>query len=175
MNSEKTISANSKGIIISYGDVNKHMFTHYESKYSFINKIQIEGTTKYQKISETKQFTFLQQEMYEKIVYGFAAYTKEELVSMSKTKKFSVTIAYTKAHRLLNRWKQEIINEQMNTLLVKIFPNSPIIKQMLSVNGYDDNLDAKNILFKDLGISKQAIATKLIEFGFLPNNFYQLA
>jgi Zn-dependent peptidase ImmA (M78 family) len=46
---------------------------------------------------------------------------------------------------------------------------------MLSVNGYDDNLDAKNILFKDLGISKQAIATKLIEFGFLPNNFYQLA
>jgi hypothetical protein len=173
MNSDKTISANSKGIIVSYGDVNKHMFTHYESRYSFINKIQVEGTSKYQH-TETKHFSFLQQEMYNKIVYGFSAYTNDEIKKMSKSSRFSITVNYTKAHRLLNRWKQEIVNEKMNSLLIGLFPNSPIVKQMVSVKGYDDNLTVKTT-FKDLGISREAIANKLIEYGFLPTNFYQLA
>jgi hypothetical protein len=172
MNSNKTVSANSKGIVISYGDVNKHMFTHYESRYSFINKIQVEGTSKYQH-SETKHFTLLQQEMYNKIVYGFSAYTKEEIQQMSKTSKFNITVTYTKAHRILNRWKQELINEKIDSLLMKLFPNSPIIKQMTAVKGYDDNLTV-NTTFKDLGITREAIANKLMEYGFLPNNFYQL-
>lgn len=173
MNSDKTISANSKGIIVSYGDVNKHMFTHYESRYSFINKIQVEGTSKYQQTSETKHFSFLQQEMYDKIVYGFSAYTREEVQGMSKSNRFRITSTYTKAHRLLNRWKQEIINQKMDSLLIKLFPNSPVIKQMVSVDGYDDNLTVKTT-FKELGITREAIANKLIEFGFLPTNFYQL-
>jgi hypothetical protein len=173
MNSNKTVSANSKGIVISYGDVNKHMFTQYESRYSFINKIQVEGTSKYQRL-ETKHFTLLQQEMYNKIVYGFSAYTKEEVQKMSKTSKFNITVTYTKAHRILNRWKQEIINEKMDSLLSKLFPNSPIVKQMVGVKGYDDNLTVSTT-FKDLGITRDAIAKKLMEYGFLPNNFYQLS
>ena len=38
-NSDKTISANSKGITIYYGDNKKHMFISYD----YVKKIQIEG------------------------------------------------------------------------------------------------------------------------------------
>ena len=47
-NPHKAISANSKGIIISFRDVNKHKFIPYESK--MVNSIQIKGTAKYQKL-----------------------------------------------------------------------------------------------------------------------------
>lgn len=171
-NSDKTISANSKGIIISYGDVNKHMFASY-NRSEYVSKIQLEGTKKYQKI-DVIVLNNVQKDLYHKIVYGFSAYTKEELTAMSKSKKFKTTIAYTKAHRILNRWKQEIINESINSLFIKMFPNSPIVKQIVSINGYDDTLDCSYIHFKDLGISRKQIINKLIEFNLLPSNFYQL-
>jgi hypothetical protein len=171
-NSDKTISANSKGIIISYGDVNKHMFSSY-NRSEYVSKIQLEGTKKYQKI-DVIVLNDVQKNLYHKIVYGFSACTKEELTAMSKSKKFKMTIAYTKAHRILNRWKQEVINENINSLLMKIFPNSPVVKQMVSVNGYDDTIDCSHIHFKDLGISRKQIINKLIEFELLPSNFYQL-
>ena len=50
-NSEKTISANSKGIIVSYGDVKKHMFASY-NRSEYVRKIQLGGTKKYQKIGQ---------------------------------------------------------------------------------------------------------------------------
>jgi hypothetical protein len=171
-NSEKTISANSKGIIITYGDVNKHMYTSYGNSY--VKKVQLEGTSKYQNV-QTHSLTPTQKELYFKIVYGFSSFSNEELASMSKTKKYKVLTNYTKAHRILNRWKQEIINESVNNIMSKLFPNSPVVKKMLSVNGYDDTLDCSHMSFKDLGISRKQIIDKLIEFSLLPQNFYQLA
>jgi len=170
INSDKTISANSRGVVISYGDSNKHMFTTYATD---IKKIQLNGTSKYQNIKKVTRFTPVQEELYSKIVYGFLACTKEEINTMSKSKKHYISMTYTKAHRILNRWKQEIINEKIDGLFTKLFPKSPITKQMVKVKGYDDNLDV-TIPFKDLGISRQAIANKLIEFNILPANFYQL-
>jgi hypothetical protein len=172
-NSDKTISANSKGIVVSYGDVNKHMFTSYD-RSGYVRKIQLEGTKRYQQV-DVIVLNEVQKDLYHKIVYGFSACTKEELAAMSKTKKFKITIAYTKAHRILNRWKQELINENINGLMNRLFPNSPIVKQMVSTNGYDDELDCSHIQFKDLGINRKQIINKLIEFDILPTNFYQLA
>jgi len=170
MKSEKTISCNSNGMVISYGDVNKHQFVRYQTP-KYVEKIQIEGTVKYQTIES--DFNPVQEDLYQKIVYGFNAYTKKELDSLSKSKKFKISVDYTKARRILNRWKQEIVDESVNMLFLKMFPKSPITKQITSVKGYDDNLQV-NISFKDLGVSKHKIAAKLIEFGILPNNFYQL-
>ena len=51
INTEKSISANSNGIIISYGDANKHQYMKYETP-TYVKKIQLEGTVKYQKIEE---------------------------------------------------------------------------------------------------------------------------
>jgi hypothetical protein len=169
MNCEKTISATTHGIIVSYSDAKKHMFVGYE-RPKYVKKIQLEGTAKYQNIDN---FTPSQRELFMSTVYGFSAFTKNEIEAMSKTKKFKIKVAYTKANRILNRWKQEIINEGIDSLLISLFSNSPVIKKFTAVKGYDDNIIC-SISFKELGINKKQIANKLIEYGILPVNFYQL-
>ena len=49
-NPHKTVSANSKGIVVSFGDVNKHKFIKYEP--TAVEQIQLYGTVKYQKIEQ---------------------------------------------------------------------------------------------------------------------------
>lgn len=169
-NSDKTISANSKGIVISYGDRNKHQFVNYQSTSKEVEKIQLYGSHRREPIF---YFTPTQKDLFQKVVYGLSAYTKEEITSMSKYKKHQVIVSYTKAQRILNRWKQEIVNETIDTLFLRMFPKSKTAKQMVSEKGYDDNLEC-TISFKDLGISKKQVVNKLIEFGLLPENFFNL-
>ena len=174
MKSEKTASCNSRGIIISYGDNNKHQFVNYQSRNERVQHMQIYGKKNYQFKQPVVEFNKIQEDLYYKAIHGFNAFTQEELSKMTSSKKFYVRLMYTKAHKLLNRWKQEIINEKMDGLFLKMFPKSPIVKQLISVKGYDDTLDVSYITFKDLGISKESIAKKLIEFNILPSNFFQL-
>lgn len=170
-NAEKTVSATTRGIIVSYTGAKKHMFIGYETP-KHVKKIQWQGTKRYQNI-ENQSFNRVQKEIYLKAVYGFQAFSPEELATMSKTKRFKVKIVYTKANRILNRWKQEIVNEAVDTLMNSLFPKSSIANQFISVKGYDDNIIC-NIPFKELGVTKMQIANKLIEYGLLPKNFYQL-
>ena len=172
-NQNKTISCNSYGMIISYGDANKHQFVNYQSRNAHVSKIQTEGTVKYQKIEKEIKFTPKQKDLYSKVVYGFKAYTKEEIAKMSEQTKIDVTIRYTKVQRFLNRWKQDITFSAVDQFLMFLFPKSPIVKQMVNTKGYID--DSENELsFSDLGIDKDKIASKLVENGFLPKNFFNL-
>ena len=174
INTEKSISANSNGIIISYGDAKKHQYMNYETP-AHVRKIQLEGTVKYQKIEEDVKLTPKQKDLYSKVVYGFKAYTAEEIKSMSERKKTNVTITYTKAQRILRNWKQDITFKRLDNLLMFLFPNSPIVKQMTAVDGHLDVIEPKDeISFRDLEIKQVQIANKLIEVGLLPQNFYQL-
>lgn len=173
-NQSKTISCNSNGLVISYGDANKHQFMRYETP-SHIKKIQLEGTVKYQKIEEQTKFSPKQKDLYDKVLYGFKAYTKEEVAQMSERAKINVTVTYTKAQRILRNWKQDITFSNLDRFLLSLFPKSPIVKAMCATKGHLDEISKEDeISFKDLGINQDAIANKLIEFGLLPKNFYQL-
>lgn len=173
-NVNKTISCNSNGIVISYGDANKHQFMRYETP-SHIKKIQLEGTAKYQKIEEEFKLSPKQKDLYSKVVYGFKAYTKEEIQTMSERKKTNVTVTYTKAQRILRNWKQDLTFSFVDRFLLAIFPKSPIVSQMCQIKGHLADYDKEDeISFKDLGITQEQIVNKLIEFELLPQNFYQL-
>lgn len=172
-NSEKAISANSNGIIISYRDANKHQFMKYETP-AHVKKIQLKGTVKYQKIEEVK-LSPKQKDLYSKVVYGFKAYTIEEIKNMSERKKINVTVTYTKAQRILRNWKQDLTFNNLDNLMLTIFPKSSIVKALCSTTGHLDNVSKEDeISFKDLGINQNQILDKLIEFQLLPKNFYQL-
>lgn len=173
-NSEKTISANSNGIVISYGDANKHQFMRYETP-SHIKKIQLEGTVKYQKIEQPFRLNLKQKDLYNKLIYGFKAYTTQEVVSMSKAKKLSVTINYTKAQRILKHWKQDLSFSLVDKLLTTIFPKSSVAKAIVNTKGYLNDISKEDsISLEDFGINKQQIIGKFIEAGLLPKNFYEL-
>ena len=173
-NPEKTVSANSNGVVISYRDTNKNMYFPYENQ--LVKEIQVNGTTKYQKLDVFVHFSPKQKEIYQKTVYGFKAYTQEELCKMSEKNKTSIIITYTKVQRLLTRWKQDTVFSAVDNFLSSLFPKSVIIKQMIETKGYlDDQEDVSEIRFSDLGMNPTKIASKLVEAGLLPKNFFQLA
>ena len=171
-NQNKTISCNSNGIIISYGDANKHQYVGYNS---YVSKIQTQGTVKYQKIEEEFKLNPKQKDLYSKVVYGFKAYTKEEIAKMSERAKINVTVTYTKAQRILRNWKQDVTFSNLDRFMLALFPKSPVVKAMCGTIGHIDDIPKEDeISFKELGIKQEQIVGKLIEFGLLPANFYQL-
>jgi len=74
--------------------------------------------------------------------------------------------------KVINRWKQEIVNEKMDNLLMNMFPKSPIVKQMVGIEA-DDTIKC-NFSFKDLGLNQIKIAQKLVSLNLLPQNFFDL-
>jgi hypothetical protein len=170
-NEQKSISANSNGIVVSYGENNKHQFMRYD----FIKKIQQEGTVKYQKIEENVlKLSPKQQDIYSKVVYGFTAYSIHEINVMTEEQKRNVKITFTKAQRILRNWKQDITFTNVDNFLLALFPNSKIVKHLANTKGHLDELEDETFSFKELGLKKIDIINKLLEVGLLPKNFYQL-
>lgn len=168
-NQNKTISCNSNGMVISYGDVNKHQFMRYETP-SYVRKIQLEGTVKYQKVLNPKQ-----NELFTNLVYGFKKFTREELNQMPEQAKIDLKVNYTRAQRILNKWKQDLTFSFIDKLLVSLFPKSPVVKEIVNTTGYVNEIAKEDELsFKDLGITDDQVIAKLIEVRLLPQNFYQL-
>ena len=173
-NQDKTVSCNSLGMVISYGDANKHQFI----RYPYVKKVQLEGTVKYQKIQKENinSLNPTQKKIYQKLVYGFEAYTSRELNILSEQEKLNVKKTFTVVHKLLNRWKQEIMFSKLDDLLLSLFPNSPVIKAFTETTGYIDDVPEEEVVtFKELGISERQIAEKLVSMNFLPQNFFELA
>jgi hypothetical protein len=171
-NPNKTVSANSKGILISFGDVNKHKFVKYES--SAVKQIQLYGTVKYQKI-EHPGFNPIQEKLYYEAVYGLNFYSTEEIKEMSVEKKRNVIVLYTRVQKVLNKWKQEIICKQVDNFFLALFPNSPFTKFLVeNTDYYDKNLECP-LSLKDLGVTNErVIAEKLVQSKLLPFNFFKL-
>jgi hypothetical protein len=170
-NPNKTISANSKGIIVSFGDVNRHKFIKYELET--VQQIQLYGTVKYQKIVQT-EFNPTQEKLFAEAMYGLNFYTAEELKKMPADKKRYVIVLYTRVQKMLNIWKQEIIGKQVDHFFATLFPNSPFTKFLLENEFYDKNLECP-LSLRDLGVtSEKLIAEKLVESRLLPYNFFKL-
>lgn len=170
-NPNKTISANSKGIVVSFGDVNKHKFIKYE--LTAVTQIQLYGTVKYQKI-EHSGFNSTQEKLFAEAMYGLNFYTAAEIKVMPVEKKRHVIVLYTRVQKILNIWKQEIIGKQVDYFFAILFPNSPFTKFLLENEFYDKNLECP-ISLKDLGVtSEKLIAEKLVESRLLPYNFFKL-
>ena len=76
---------------------------------------------------------------------------------------------------VLNRWKQQITDIQINKLLSKLFPNSKFVHD-LNLNNSDYYVDTmiNYSTFKQLQISHKMIIDKLIETERLPLNFYNI-
>lgn len=170
-NQHKTISASSKGIIISFRDANKHRFIQYESP--LLDEIQQTGHKKYQEL-EQPAFNNVQQKLYAEVVYGLNYYSAADVEKLPRSKKQSILARYAKAQRILNRWKQEIVFEKVDAFLMAFFPNSPITKAIVDTKGYDRQ-SRETHSFKELGLSQEDVAYKLIEVNLLPKNFFELA
>jgi len=175
--SNKTIRCRAERIEIFYDDKDQRVRVDYEE--SGLEDLQLYGNklngVSYQSHTSIL-FNEIQNTMYRKIVYGIEAFNKTELVSMSKADLIKVQKDYAKAQVVLNKYKNQVMNQFLDKFFQKHFWNSPIAREMEAFSQDPEAIHEENTLsFKDLGINKHQIAGKLIEHGFLPVDFFYLS
>ena len=172
MNPNKTVSANSKGITISFGDVNKHQFIYYNNSNNAVKKIQIDGKAKYQQF-ERPEFNKIQKQLYTQALHGLKTFKHEEVMQMDPQKIKEIETVHLRAKHIINDFKQEVSNKKVDSFLSMLFPNSPVVKQMLCIKGTDPFIKVPTSL-RDLKITPSMLAKKLVEYKVLPENFFNL-
>lgn len=150
----------------------KSKFTTYDPQ-SPLHSIQLHARVRYQEV-EKPVFNKVQQKLYAEIVYGLNFFNEEEKAALPAKRRYRIMDAYKKAQRLLNGWKQQLVNNRADIIMQKLFPNSSITKAFYRTQGIShDYIDTHT--FKELGINQTMIAEKLVEARLLPADFFELA
>ena len=120
-------------------------------------------------------YTDHQNFLYNRALYGLSIYTPEEVVIMAPEKRKKIIQIHKKTQKILNLWKQEIVNTLANKLFTDIFPDMEITKTLVDYYGTGGDPDyINNMSFKSLKINKEQIASYLIKKKILPKNFNEL-
>lgn len=144
-----------------------------------LNDLQLYGNKlnglSYQRVTEI-EFNTLQQRMYKRLVYGIENIPKAEILTIDRKERERIIARHTKAQEVINIYKNEVMAITCDKIFGQIFWNSPIAKEMVAYSSNPEALKEENTLsFRELGIKKHQLATKFIESGLLPINFFQLS
>jgi hypothetical protein len=113
--------------------------------------------------------------LYNRALYGLSIYLLDEVMLMPLEKKKRITKIHKRSQKIMNLWKQEIVNTLANKLFTDIFPDMEITKCLVKYYGTEGDPEyVNNMSFKLLKISKEQIISKLIETKILPKNFNEL-
>jgi len=125
---------------------------------------------------ERDEFNAYQNFLYKRALFGLSVYSAEELSIMHWDKKKRIQKVHLRTQNVLNLWKQEIINSTVNKIFSTLFFHSSFAKDMVEKFGNDTDPNyISKVNFKELGIDKRQIVTKLIQEKILPVNFYELS
>lgn len=155
---------------VNYLDTRKH-YTYFIDDNDPNKEIKLFG--KKFKGSEApkgkKDFlTPIQREMFDDLVYARHKMSKYEINTLPLMKKYRIKVLSIEVEKVLNQWKQEIIYSKIDNLLLKLFPKSPLVKQLVNT-GYEDvkDLYPQNISIHDI-VSEIDIAHHLVGKGLFP-------
>jgi hypothetical protein len=125
-----------------------------------------------------------QHQIYRAGLLGLKAFTKAELYKMSIETKRKIVQFYERVQRILNRWKQQLMNEMFEELcsiqcekfeynpFQKVFDDTVIGMKKFG-KAVDDTFEC-TLTFAQLKITREQIIQKLIDERILPKNFYQI-
>lgn len=124
---------------------------------------------------ERDEFNSYQNFLYKRALFGLSVYSAEELSKMHWDKKKRIQKVHLRTQTVLNLWKQELINSTVNKIFATLFHHSSFVKDMIEKFGDDTDPNyISKVNFKDLGIDKRQVVSKLIQEKILPANFYEL-
>lgn len=166
MNTNKVVNATKTGISVNYTDTNKHFFIYYD---------KIEEKKVFKNYQDVVNLNPKQIKIYRLAIYGVEALSEQEYKLLTKIEVKRIISKQKHTQKLINRWKQQIVQIKVNSLLSKLFPKSSIISELISDNDYYSDTLINNHSFKELGITKKTLIDKLIELKCLPINFYNIA
>jgi hypothetical protein len=150
------------------------------NKYEYSGKLeqyQLEGSKHKGKRYASYELDTLNQYqnfLYKRAMYGLRMYTDQEIATMGAKNKQRIISIQQKTQRVLNLYKQEVVNKLSNNIFQRLFPKSPITTALVGEFTFTDSGFINTIDFKTLGITKELIINKLIKENILPNNFYEL-
>ena len=125
---------------------------------------------------ERDEFNAYQNFLYKRALFGLSVYSADELGIMHWDKKKRIQKVHLRTQNVLNLWKQEIINSTVNKIFSTLFHHSSFAKDMVEKFGNDTDPNyISKVNFKELGVDKRQIVTKLIQEKILPVNFYELS
>lgn len=182
-NSNKVVSAGPDQFIVYYTDTQKHFSYGYSidrKSSDFIRNFQLFGDKfnekNYQNSQENQDFTFLQNKLYKEALYGLGAYTFHELKRFKLMDKMEILKTHKKTQKVIHEWKQEMIKDEVDNFLKKVFPHSKTIDSFNKIT--DDFTSSRmnnSISLSDLHVSKIDIANRLISKKILPETFFEKA
>ena len=145
-----------------------------ETKFSRYKQIQQDNKspkkTSNLPVEEKLEFNKQQLKLYRELMYGFNAYTDEELSNMTINKKQKIKNKYNATKRAIHVLKAKKVSSAETKLLNTIFPGANIGK-----NDYDWYLDIpKYLTLRRLNISVKEIVHELISRKLLPFDFFLL-
>lgn len=124
---------------------------------------------------EKDEFNAYQNFLYKRALFGLSVYSAEELSIMHGDKKKRVFKVHTRTQKVLNLWKQEMVNNMVNSIFNDLFHHSKFAREMVEKFGTEtDQSYISDVDFKSLGVEKKQIVSKLIREKILPVNFYEL-
>jgi hypothetical protein len=154
----KTVSARAHGIIISFRDVNKHKFVPYNE--------HVQNKQLYSKPVHPQVFNTFQETMYVQALYGFGAYSEQQIQKMTPKERAEIIKRYSKAQAVIKRFKDAVYETTVMNLFKQLFHHSETMQEFCSIK-------PEPTLSKI--INEQAIAELLIKHNLLPLNFFKLA
>lgn len=184
INEHKTFHCTGKNITAHFTDTKKHFVMEYDTKSLVTENIQLYGNTYNgiqfqdkvaQRVADSTILSEFQNKLYKDALHGLKMYSKKELATMPERQRTAIERAHNKAQRILNLWRQTIVNKQVDDFLLALFPHSKMIKEMAEcTEGYTNNDVQNEQSFTDLGIDKIQIINKLIQEKILPGTFFNL-
>lgn len=158
---------------------------HMQKRLQSLSEIR-KGENRYQanRYQDRVWMNDYQHKVYRTALLGLKAFTKEELFKMTAEMKEKIVLFYEKAQKVLNRWKQQVMNELFEQLcsidcgnfaynpFKKVFDDTVIGVKKFG-KAVDDTFEC-TLTFAQLKITREQIIQKLIEEEILPENFYQI-
>lgn len=173
MKQNKVVTATTNGVSITYLDTRKNFFIKYDKENETL--LEKQTSNNFKNYQETVNLNPKQIKIYRLAVYGIEVLKEKELKMLSKMEKVKIIENQKETQLVLNRWKQQITDIQINKLLSKLFPNSKFVHDLnLNNNDYYSDTLINYSTFKQLQISHKMIIDKLIETERLPLNFYNI-
>lgn len=173
MKQNKVVTATTNGISITYIDTRKNYFIKYNKE----NETSLEKQTSdnFKNYQESVNLNPKQIKIYRLAVYGIEILKENELKMLSQMEKAKLIQDQKETQLVLNRWKQQITDMQINKMLSGLFPNSKFVHDLnLNNNDYYSDTLINYSTFKQLQISNKMIIDKLIATERLPLNFYNI-
>lgn len=157
-------------MIVTYHDTGKH-FIYNLDKPEHTRDLRLFGKTFKDVKAEDAKKDFLSshhREIFDDLLYAKHRMSKAEIDDLPIVKKYRIKVLSKEVEKVLTQWKAEIVTKKVDSLLMKLFPNSPIVKHIVAVQSEEkDEVYSSNINIHSL-FSEMEIADYLSSKGLFP-------